>query len=404
MPIEFSKELIDKIAAGSYSDKELASFLESIKKMDRETFLETYRLLYLAANRNPPEKLSPGFYELMEKRLDALEAGKDFLAGNLASPDRGPVTIRRKRKTWYYAAAVLLFLLGAGGYWGFHRRQALQPLLTQQQRFKNDLAPGKNAAVLTLAGGQKIVLDSAGSASLGMQGNTAVENKKGELTYKALHEKPSEILYNTLTTGRGNQYEVVLPDGTKVWLDASSSITYPTAFTGPERKVTITGEAYFEVAGNKSLPFIVAKDGMEVEVLGTHFNINAYGDEPAVRTTLLEGSVKVVKDATEVLLHPGDQVRVRSDGTMNTVKDPDLVESAMAWRNGYFSFDQDDIQTVMRQISRWYNVDVHYKGPPTKALFGGDLGRDLSLVQILMALEKSQVHFILEGHLLTVLP
>ena len=152
------------------------------------------------------------------------------------------------------------------------------------------------------------------------------------------------------------------------------------------------------------MDFRVDAGHLQVQVLGTHFNVNAYADESAIRTTLLEGAVKIVQDKTDVLLQPGEQARLKPDGNLKTVIDPDVVDAAMAWRNGYFSFDKDDVQSVMRQIARWYNVTIRYEGPVTPAVFGGDIGRDLSLVQVLKVLEKSQVHFRLEGSFLTVLP
>jgi len=239
-----------------------------------------------------------------------------------------------------------------------------------------------------------------------------IVNNNGQLIYNTLHEKPTGIFYNTLTTPRGNQYQIVLPDGSKVWLNAASSITYPTSFTDAERRITMTGEAYFEVAkkerdaggGTGRVPFIVVVDGTEVEVLGTHFNINAYKEEPALLTTLLEGSVKVSAHGHQQLIRPGEQTVVTPSGTgIGLKKDVDLDE-VVAWKNGYFQFDHADIQTIMRQIARWYDVEISFEGKVPERKFGGDISRDLKLSEVLYGLNLSKIHFRIEGKKLAILP
>jgi ferric-dicitrate binding protein FerR (iron transport regulator) len=190
---------------------------------------------------------------------------------------------------------------------------------------------------------------------------------------------------------------MTLPDGTMVWLNAFSSLHYPTRFTGATRTIEVTGEAYFEVAADAARPFIVKTGKEQVTVLGTHFNINAYEDEPAVRTTLLEGAVKVSNGVGEVALRPGQQAAVREHAAGISVASVN-AEDAVAWKNGFFHFDNADIQTVMRQISRWYNVEVRYDGvaPTTEGDFKGEIGRDLTLAQVLKVLEQTRVHFRIE--------
>lgn len=287
--------------------------------------------------------------------------------------------------------------------------------------FKNEVAPGGNKALLTLADGTIIVLDSAEKGALASQGNARIiKVDVGLLSYKAgpagagarnvgsngaaPQKGAFPVYYNTISTPAGGQYQVVLADGTKVWLNAESSLKFPTEFQDTVRTIALTGEAYFEVASNKSRPFRVKVGGMEVEVLGTKFNLNGYADEAAVKTTLLEGAVKLVKGAASLLLKPGEQGQSEGTGApFILVKNAD-VEQAVAWRYGHFSFEGADVYTVMRQISRWYGVQVRYEGSPTRALFGGEIERGLNLTQVLAGLSKTNVHFRLEGKTLTVLP
>jgi transmembrane sensor len=182
----------------------------------------------------------------------------------------------------------------------------------------------------------------------------------GQVAYKVIGGKQSDVLFNTLTTPRGGQFRLALPDGSEVWLNAASSIKYPTAFTGKDRKVEITGEAYFEIAHDASKPFKVRVNGMEVNVLGTHFNINAYHDEAFVNTTLLQGKVSLTKAGAVALLRPGQQARVDNTRSISVLNNVD-VDQVVAWKNGYFSFEKADLQTVMRQIARWYDVDIIMK-------------------------------------------
>jgi ferric-dicitrate binding protein FerR (iron transport regulator) len=208
-----------------------------------------------------------------------------------------------------------------------------------------------------------------------------------------------------VTTPRGGQYQLLLSDGSKVWLNSASSIRFPVSFAGDTRRVEVSGEAYFEVAKNPSMPFKVDVDGKnEVEVLGTHFNINSYADEGSIKTTLLEGSVKVtsLKTHESKLITPGQQAQLNKEGQITISKaDPDKV---MAWKNGYFNVDGADTKTVMQLLSRWYDVDVVYEGAIPQREWGGDIEKNLKLSQMLKILEKNNLHFRLEGRKLMVLP
>jgi ferric-dicitrate binding protein FerR (iron transport regulator) len=254
---------------------------------------------------------------------------------------------------------------------------------------ENDVAPGGNKALLTLADGQTIVLDSAANGTLATDGGaTITKTAGGKIAYTTGNGQPnSAVVYNTMTTPRGGQYQLALPDGSSVWLNAASSITYPTVFSGSSRIVRITGEAYFEVAHNASKPFIVETPTERVTVLGTHFNVNSYTDEPATKVSLLEGSVKI-----------GAQVLRPGQAYVNGKVQSTNVTQDVAWTKGVFDFHRVPLAQAMRQLSKWYAVDVVYEQGVPDIVFGGSMGRDLNLSQVLSFLEKAGVHFRLTDH------
>ncbi len=323
-----------------------------------------------------------------------------------------------KRLVWprIAAAAVIILLLSSAGYFIFNNHSAKQIVKAETQRpFENDVAPGGNKAILTLANGTQIILDSAANGALTQQGNTKIiKLDSGQLAYNILNEKPGEVLYNTISTPRGGQYQIVLVDGSKVWLNASSSLRFPTSFTGKERNVDLTGEGYFEVAHNPSMPFQVKSGDMTVQVLGTHFDINAYRDEPVIKTTLLEGAVKVSlssplskREGLGVRLQPGEQAQFSPSGSADIRVHTADVDAAVAWKNGRFVFQGNNIQFVMRQLARWYDVDVSYQGNVTSEEFVGVINRSRyeNISQILEMLEKTRtVSFGISGRHITVMP
>jgi len=271
---------------------------------------------------------------------------------------------------------------------------------------KSDIPPGGQKALLTLSDGSQIVLDSASNGLLSQQGGTKViKLANGQLQYAANTLGSTETVYNTMSTPPGGQYQLTLPDGSKVWLNASSSIHYPTAFLEKERRVTITGEAYFEIAKNANKPFIVKiYNGAEVKVLGTHFNIKAYTDEDEIKTTLLEGSINIYNGLKNNLLLPGNQAKIDKSGAIKVQADADL-EEAVAWKNGNFQFNSADVAAVLRQAARWYNIEVVYAGKPsTENRFTGKIPMAVNLSRLLKWLEYSDVHFKLEGKKLIVTP
>jgi len=265
------------------------------------------------------------------------------------------------------------------------------------------VAPGSDKAVLVLANGKKVLLTKQASGVIAVQAGVQVSNSKnGQLVYtgnlKATNNNMN-IAFNTIETPRGGKYQLQLPDGTKVWLNAASSLRYPVAFSGSTRDVELTGEAYFEVAKDKTKPFTVNASSQKVTVLGTHFNINAYKDEPRIATTLLEGSVKVTYGESHALLVPGQQSSLR--GEQLTVAKTDTY-LATAWKDGKLAFLRTDLKTVLRQISRWYNIDVEYIGKTPQFSISGDVSRDADLSAMLRILEIYDVHFTQQGRKLII--
>jgi len=353
-------------------------------------------------------------------KMDPLKA--DMILKEIIGKTKGQtdqVKIRPFYKKWPVAAAVML-LMAASFIYLLKKpsRSSAGPESQTIAKEMKDIAPGGNKAILTLANGSKVILDSIQNGSLGRQGNTKViKVSNGLLTYKAEslnlpagkagHKGQSAVSYNTLSTPRGGQYQLVLPDGSKVWLNAASSLHFPTAFTGKERKVEISGEAYFEIAPNPDKPFIVnisSPDGQNkgsVRVLGTRFNINSYNDETAVRSTLLEGSIQILCGDKAVLLSPGEQAAMNDQEYIRVIKNIN-VDEIIAWKNDLFDFEGNDIRFVMRQIARWYNVDVKYENT-TSAHFMGTISRNVNVSQVLKMLEMTgAVHFNVVGRTIIV--
>jgi len=320
-----------------------------------------------------------------------------------------PATGKPARK-WYRTVAVaLIFILLSGTIYYFiqpDNTTIQQPLAVAAPVPVGDVAPGGNKALLTLDDGSVIILDSVNNGILGEQGNVEVKKlENGQVAYQTSHGDVSaaeeKIFYNTITTPRGGEYQVTLSDGTKVWLNAASSIRFPTAFRGANRNVQITGEVYFEVAHNADKPFKVSAGKSAIEVLGTHFNVNAYNDEVQIRTSLLEGSVKVAAaDETNPkqvkILRPGQQARMVKSGRISIANNID-TEEVMAWKNGLFVFKSTDLRSIMRQIARWYDVDIEYKGH-VGMQFTGQITRNNNVSKVLQMLELTEeVKFSVEG-------
>ncbi|RVU02389.1 FecR family protein [Mucilaginibacter limnophilus] len=314
-----------------------------------------------------------------------------------------PPVIKFYQRRWLQVAAILLVILTAVI---VVLNKNNTPANIAENIIQKPIVPGSNKAMLTLANGQTVVLDSASNGVIAGAGNNNVVKKNdGELVYQPGENAANNRIpiYNILTTPKGGEYRVTLSDGTKVWLNAASSLSYPQEFTGNERKVKLTGEAYFEVAKNKSKPFYVMVNDVQVRVLGTHFNISGYTDDGRVTTTLIEGAVQVSKYKVVSSLMPGQKAVVNNSSADIVVSSAD-VSDAVAWKNGYFTFNEEDITGIMKKVSRWYDVEVVYEGAVSNEKFGGTFYRSKSINELLDYLRRiGNISFKISGRRIIVM-
>ncbi|MCF2446972.1 FecR domain-containing protein [Dyadobacter sp. CY345] len=298
---------------------------------------------------------------------------------------------------WRYAAAAIIVLFGFGTFYKFQSKST-KPSVANVKPPVTDFAPGGNRALLTLADGSTIVLDSAANGVLAKQGSTEVRKKEnGQLVYNASNPDNVQPLnqMNMLSTPKGGQYEIVLPDGSKVWLNSSSSIKFPAIFSKNERKVEVTGEVYFEVVKDKTRPFKVSFLENEIEVLGTSFNVMAYTDEVSSKTTLVEGSVSLKNNRSQTRLNPGQQASVETSGKISR-KEVD-VDEAIAWKKGQFYFRDASIEEVMKKAARWYDIDIEYQGKIPVRQFTGKVSMDVNISELLHMLKYAGVNCKIEN-------
>jgi ferric-dicitrate binding protein FerR (iron transport regulator) len=320
-----------------------------------------------------------------------------ILQGEISS-GYAPV-IKMNRRGFYWlriVAAVFILSLGVGSYFFFNRNAAPHFAISPIKAVQDIAAPTSAHAVITLINGKQITLDSAVDGLLTLQENVqTIKLSDGAIAYSGA---ATQLFYNTLSNPRGSQpIRIRLADRSMVWLNAESSLRYPVAFTGNERKVEITGEAYFEISHNVPLPFVVQKGNMKVNVLGTHFNVSAYDNEGEIKVTLLEGRVKVDKGTNEQLLSSGEQARLSPDDRIIRNKNAD-IRQVMAWKEGLFKFKDTNIEAIMRQVSRWYDVEIQYRGDFSNLNFGGTISRKANVSELLKLLEATEsVRFIIEG-------
>lgn len=345
-------------------------------------------------------------FDSLTKEDTLMQEMKDYFSFRKEAASRRKEVLVMDRQpahhTWYKyaAAAVLLIAVSLIAFFLFRVNRA--PSLTQTEKgdaiVNKAIQPGKNGAILTLGSGQQIILDSVANGQLAGEGNATVSRNEGVISYKARNGQAEKVVFHTMSTPKGRQYKLLLSDGTAIWLNAASSVTYPTLFTGPTREISITGEVYLEVATDKQKPFIVDVPGMgKIQVLGTRFAINAYPDEMNVKTTLLEGSVRLlINDNKTYLLQPGQQARMGDDKQVS-IRTGNL-EEATAFVHGFFYFDKANIKAVMRQLEKWYDIQVSFAEPVSNRTFDGEIERNLTLPVVLNMLEKNGVRFTLEGN------
>jgi len=303
-------------------------------------------------------------------------------------------------------AAALMIFLGFGAYLLINKKKQFDPKKNiAKTQPKHDVLPGGNRALLTLANGKTIYLDNAQNGVLAKEGSTKInKTRDGQLVYEGGKDGTANgvVPMNTITTPRGGQYQLVLNDGSKVWLNSASSLSFPAVFTGKTREVEITGEAYFEVAKNAAMPFRVKANHTVIEVLGTHFNTMAYNDEAVMKTTLLEGSVKISNNHYTSMLKPGQQGVTAKNGQIRVVEVDG--EYDIAWKNGFFEFNRSNIRQIMNQLARWYDVDVSYQGEVPEDEYVGKIARSAKLSEVLHILQLSHVHFKMENKKIIVIP
>lgn len=387
---------LEKLAHSDYTNEEYTHFANWTENCSREEYEQM--LAYW-------EKLieSNETFNAVDTRLIAnIESGLDQI-------DNGEEDTTRfsKIKTLLpriAAAASILAILSAGIYFLGHKHPT--PYIIAQMPVP-DIAPGGNKAILTLSNGRRIVLTNAQNGKIAVEGNMIInKTADGQIVYNASTNKQSdEVVYNTITTPKGGLFKIILPDGTKVSLNAVSSLRFPTTFNGKDRKVELTGEAYFEVVHNKASPFRVVAAGQLVEDIGTHFNINAYSDEAVVKTTLLEGSVKVSAQNQQIILKPGQQSQIKMglvSQSIDILNDVD-TEEAVAWKDGLFEFKRASVKQVMYTAARWYDLDVIYADKIPDIKITGRISRNVNLSGLINLLQFEGLEFKIEGKTITVL-
>ncbi len=407
-----NQELLEKFARNTASEEEIAIFWERLKDLPpQEVTLLIDQYETLLSDESDYGQVDEALLLEMQQRVANWEGAKE-------------VSLLRR----YWAAAVVVLLLMVTGAYLWFPNSREQAVTSVFREIPTDIEPGREGAILILADGTQVVLDSLGNGLIATQNGTRVVLQDGQLAYDPTGKAAESIVYNTMSTPKGRQFNLRLPDGTRVWLNSASSLRYPTAFSGKERRVEITGEAYFEVVRNTKQPFRVSVAGqMEVEVLGTSFNVDAYENEERINTTLLEGSLKVMdgqntQPGMEAVLKPGQQAQLLIDQKAGQRDGAALSEDAttakggidvvnadinkvMAWKNGAFNFENASLVEVMRQLERWYDIEVVYEKDIPDIHFVGKMSRDVSLAELIKGLEGLEIHFrIEEGRKLVVMP
>lgn len=374
-------ELLDYFGTARSNDKLLGQLIDEVLNEQAS----------LPVDIETRQRLDTCLENIMVKRKMQVERSRTWLK---------PIYIR-------WSVAATLFVAICTAFFYFTQSSNINTS-NQTSTIYADLKPGSERAKLTLADGTVIDLDQAGNGKLENKDGIAVtKTEDGKLVYSATNagNTNGEITYNTLVTPRGRQYKVILPDGSAIWLNAASSLRFPTLFVGNERKVELSGEGYFEIKKSAHQPFVVTSGGQEVTVLGTHFNINAYDENNFIKTTLLEGAVKISKGKQSCLLAPGQEASLnKSDHSFLIEKDVD-INAVVAWKEGRFSFEETNIKEVMQQIARWYDVEVIYKGDFSEVQLTGNIARGVDARQVLNLLKGTkQVDFIINGKTITVIP
>lgn len=397
MPNEDFKQLLEKYLTNSITHEQYQRLGELSRLRENQLLLQQMLDQDLAEQAFTQQE-NVALRELLYQQIDK----------KITQQDHTVIELPKRRFDYWRAvaaAAIIILMTSVGSYFLFFYHKNVEQPIAIHEATKDVQAPKITKATITLASGKKIVLETAANGIVATEGTVAIQKTgEGAISYSGNQQQNTAVAYNTLTNPRGSKVvTLTLSDGTKVWLNSESSLKYPTAFTGNERTVEITGEAYFEVTHRDDMPFKVRKDNTEVTVLGTHFNVNAYDDENQIKVTLLEGSVEVALrrsqgERSSVKIKPGEQVTLqRAQDDIQVLKNVD-VEQVMAWKNGMFRFEGTNIEAIMRQVKRWYDVDVTYQVNTQNLNFSGVVGRKESVSELLKIMELTGlVHFKIEN-------
>ncbi|MFB6456814.1 FecR family protein [Chitinophaga sp. Hz27] len=386
------KTLLDKYLAGNISTAEKVKLQALLASNEYWELLQAHLdhdWEQLPAETDDTDPLGKAIYEKVQQHA--------FTEQHLMQP-----VYISKRKWWAVASVAVVITVSATLYYfsvkSNHHKDELANAM------QNDVAPGGDKAILTLANGQKVILDSSKQGIiLSQSGLTVQKNGTGRIVYQVSGKTNAPVEFNTITTPPGGQFLIVLPDGSKVWLNSCSSLHFPTDFREPQRNVDLKGEAYFEVADNARQPFHVTVNEIDIKVLGTKFNVMAYPDEDNIRTTLLQGAVQLWNINKPLLLKPGEEGRYnRNQSTLMAIAGNE--EEALAWKNGYFSFEHADLKSITRQLARWYDLEIVYEGSLPEQKFMGMISRNGPLSGALNVLKGMGVSSRLEGKRLVIMP
>jgi hypothetical protein len=388
MNAERISELLEKLVAGTITLSEEGELHAWYNEYNQSGLVEGADARVL--DKREKKRLRRKIYKALLKQINGKTPGK-------VVPFYPKQTFIRK-----IAVAAFLLIVAVSGLLVYNNIRVKKPsVYVSKDISKQAITPGHNGATLHLSNGKTIDLDTAKDGVIADQNGVQIVKKNGKLNYVG---KADNVIYNDIVTTRGQQWQLELSDGTKVWLNAASSIHYPLSFKGKERIVKITGEAYFEVVHNEAQPFKIQVGNIQIEDIGTELNVNAYTDEPSLKTTLVNGSIKVSTGNENRFLTPGQQAITLKDNNSIEVKKEVNVDEVISWKNGRIQFENESLQTIMRQISRWYDVDITYDGDIPHKIFTGAISKKSDLSELLKILKFEGVHFTLEGRTIVVKP
>ncbi|MBC9909438.1 FecR family protein [Chitinophaga varians] len=396
MTTDTLQRLLDEYVMGTIQPEDRQQLLAALRDPDLSATAAAFMLQDLRTGRYDivPEEMPEVRERLRQRLTEQLQA-----TGIPSDAPRGRIA----RMEWWRVAAAAVVMAGITTAVVYLTRTRHHSPAPASRQVAADIRPGGNKATLTLSDGSTVTLEQVANGTVARQGNAQiVKLATGQLTYQLQSGEQHETLWNTISTPQGGEYQITLPDGTKAWLNAASSIRFPAAFPADERKIIITGEAYLEVAPLAQKPFLVEANGTTIKVLGTSFNVNAYKDEAYTKITLVTGSVKIKTNQREVTLKPGQQAATTGNNDDIKVAPQADLDQALAWKNGLFNFNGSDLHAAMRQLERWYGIRVRYEAAVPDIVFKGEMYKNVNLSDVLDMLKAMGVQFRMEGNTLIV--